>query len=558
MALRAAETVRQLASARPDRRVARTVFQPLDTTNEVAWSVGSIRSALELHEDGDLRESSRLIRAMGRDERISADLSTRCRALVGKNGSRFSILSADRNPNASGRRKQDKLAREVERWWWSAVPDAVQSRILRAGIMSGVAYGPIRWDTTGGTWTPRIEVWDNEHLWWDSARGALVTQTQQGPQDVIPGTGQWWLYTPDGDDSWMAGAVRALGLAYLMRSMGWRDWARFCERHGMPIIAVQEPASANDTRAFYAQLRDLGSKGVLRLPSAGADEADRYQVSLIEAHDNAWQTFEGFIGRLDTSISICLLGQNLTTEVQGGSYAAAQAHLRVRQDYLDADAESLSTMLREHVVKPWLAFNHGAGDLERAPWPTWDTGMPEDMRAKAETTKVAGEALAAWKSAGVAVDIEAHAERYDVPLAAEQPDPAPPVSDPAPPAVPTEHDEDEDEDDTEPRALDADALHRAARAVLATRASQQADGFVEGQAYVDALTERAVQLGRAALVPDVDQLVALVQDSSSLEEVQRRLVDAYAGLDPSAFAEVVERAMVLAAMAGGYSVVRET
>ena len=47
-------------------------------------------------------------------------------------------------------------------------------------------------------------------------------------------------------------------------------------------------------------------------------------------------------------------GQNLTTEVQGGSRAGQRPCIdRVRQDYLEADTETLATALHEQVLQSW-------------------------------------------------------------------------------------------------------------------------------------------------------------------------------------------------------------
>jgi phage gp29-like protein len=75
-----------------------------------------------------------------------------------------------------------------------------------------------------------------------------------------------------------------------------------------------------------SQLRNLGRDAALVLPR-GLD------LKLIESAANNFQTYEAQINVANTGITICLLGQNLTTEVSGGSYAAAQVHSQVA-DYL--------------------------------------------------------------------------------------------------------------------------------------------------------------------------------------------------------------------------------
>lgn len=53
----------------------------------------------------------------------------------------------------------------------------------------------------------------------------------------------------------------------------------------------------------------------------------------------------------NTEIAMALLGQNLTTEVKGGSYAATTGHLEVRKDITEGDADGLVSEPISEVVK---------------------------------------------------------------------------------------------------------------------------------------------------------------------------------------------------------------
>ena len=97
-------------------------------------------------------------------------------------------------------------------------------------------------------------------------------------------------------------------------------------------------------------------------------------MELLEAEAKTWEMFPKQIETANAELSILLVGQNLTSEVQGGSFAAAKIHQNVRDDLVRFDAEALATTLREQVLSWWAEFNFG--DARLAPWPNWDTKPP--------------------------------------------------------------------------------------------------------------------------------------------------------------------------------------
>jgi phage gp29-like protein len=389
-------------------------YDPLPTDALASWSVQEILDALELHESGDFQESSKLVAAMGRDDRIRADRETRVAALVGKNGARFSIEphgTEDEDPTPA----DEDAARWVRSWYFDAIPESEQRSAIRNATMLGVAYGPLSWTTVDGVWIPRVHVWDNQNLSHDGTN--FIANTTTGPVVVSPEKG-WFLYTPDGDRSWLSGAVRALGLVWKMRQFTWRDWARFCERHGMPLIKIKEPPGADDgnsssnTAAFYRSLRSMGSTGIVKLPQLDGETG--WDFSYEETKAQGHEAFRDFLMHAEKAISICILGQNVNDE--SGSYAKATAQLRVAQHFLDADAETLSTTIREQIVKPAIRFNRSGYDERRAPWPTWETGLPEDKAAKLKGWSDFATALDKLMARGLDVDLEAACEVAGIPL----------------------------------------------------------------------------------------------------------------------------------------------
>lgn len=554
--LRSEPSARVLAVASP-RRSATTTLIELRPQPLSSWDITAVRSALDQHEEGDLARSALLAEALLRDARIGAGLRTRVAALVGK-GSGFTFEAAETRKATSGR-----IAKRLQSSWHEWVPDAVLARLLADCILLGVAYGTIAWSTSpAGEWIPRLTPWHPGNLTWEDSEQRWYTQTRTGRVAVDRADPAWFLVEPAGMRSFMGGAIRALGLPFVFRNFSERDWLRYNERHGMPVIKVREPAGIEGTErdAFYSRIKRMGREAVVGLPGGTPETAG--DVSFLEFSAKGGQdAFGSFLERLDKQIDLTLLGQTLTTEVSGGSLAAARVHDRVRSDYLSADAEMLGSELRSQVIVPWCAFNVPGFKVEDAPWPAWETEQPEDLNESAERMGKALTALQTARDIGLPVDIEAFAEKFNIPLTDELQLPPKPAPVAAPPPEPPEDDgEDDAEDDDmeKPATGSAIASFHAAHPGCKPSARGSA-GFVEGQLYADALADRAGARLAQQLSGDIDQILAIVQEAESYEDARRLVGDLYRDrMSPEAMSVLVEKVLILGQLAGVSAVMQDT
>lgn len=386
-----------------------------------------VRRIIAGHEHGQFHASAVLADAMDRNPRIWGALQNRT---LGVTGSPFSIL-----PGLGDRRRAASVAKALEEDWGVMVDESTLAEILRAVVTTGFCWCRVEVLTLNGRWVPMLRPWHGAHCRWDWYSETWRIQTaDRGEITPQPGDG-WVLFAAGRHRPWMRGVVRCLGLPAETRGYAVRDWARFCEKHGLPIVELKVPATkaeSPETDAWFARMENLGTDATIVSPQGEEGQAS-YGVNLIEAKDTAWKAFEGLIGRQDGDVSIAIEGQNLATENTGaGTYASAKVGHQVRQDLREADAYLLAAVIHEQLLRPWALWNFGDADL--APWAVYDPTPPEDKAALAATLKTAGEAIRAWddlaRTHGLEVDLDAMAETFGVPLRAS----TKPIEAPAAPA----------------------------------------------------------------------------------------------------------------------------
>jgi phage gp29-like protein len=153
---------------------------------------------------------------------------------------------------------------------------------------------------------------------------------------------------------------------WFFRHNAWRFWMRFLERFGDPLLL----GKTHDPQGMVAALAGMGINNVVAVQSdedvkavmaTGAGEFERVETALAK--------------RIQKSI----LGQTLTSDVQGGgSYAASQTHNEVRHDKRNSDLRMITPAIQQVIAALWkingftgpaplFAFQDDANiDMERA------------------------------------------------------------------------------------------------------------------------------------------------------------------------------------------------
>lgn len=420
-----------------------TVFVPEPSfTTLSAWTVPTVRAALDAHESGDFSTSALLANAIYRDGAIMSAFQTRSFALSSRAGLPFAV-----EPSAGvDDRRAKSIAQDVEDLWWECFPEAEIAALQRDSVGLGVAVGRNDGQFIEGEWVPLIRRLRPNGLRWSDHEASYRYVDGDGVDHLVtPGLNGWILLAPHGGDSWMYGALRAIALPWIGRIQGFRDFMRWCEKHGSPALAIEEPFSVTDDvertggseegEAFYRDLKKMSSDALLRLPQPADANTPGWKAKWLELKAAGHRAFVDMLNELRREITQILLGRDPAVGAAGGDGESLRE--RVRGEFLSADAEALSTALREQVLKPWIVANYDANRPELAPWPRWDTRPPVDLAVRATTLKTLGEALALLHAQGVETDSileEFHLTKGKKP---EAPAPAPNPTEPAP-VAPTE------------------------------------------------------------------------------------------------------------------------
>jgi len=390
----------------------RIVYRDLPTTVAMEWTPDAVTSALIRHTRGFFDGSALLLDSVMADPRVQATVHARTAGLL---GSPCRYYAAEHRDQAKANEVMELWRREFPR----IAPRDLLGQFLYWGIGLGVAFAELRWNTDEELMRPQLKVWHPQFLWFNIVTRRYIVSSMDGPMEVDGGNGRWVLYTPHGSyRGWMQAAVRSISVPWLIWQLAQRDAARFSEVHGLPIMKAVVPigGDAQQKKRFIEAAANLGQESIVMTPQ-GIDGLN-YDLQLLEATDRSFDAFFRLMDRCEQSITITILGQNLTTQAAEGSYAAARVHGDVKQTILEHDEATLSALVYEQIARPWALYNFGDADL--APRTRWDIAPTEDATAKVAVLNQFALACQALSTAGVAFDAGALAREFHLPIESQK------------------------------------------------------------------------------------------------------------------------------------------
>jgi phage gp29-like protein len=276
------------------------------------------------------------LRALEGDDEIAAALETRESAILATS---WRLEPWEDNPIAKG--------------VWEILEPHLEG-IVRS-IWSAVPYG---YSVLEAVWVRRggrleiAEIQEKPFEWFEPTRDGRLLYHRDGLRLSAMGTEvdtSWKFFltrrrptyrAPMGDP-----LLSKVFWPWFFRSKGWGFWARFLERHGSPLVVGK---TLGDVEVMADALSKLVNAGV-----AAFGDQDKVEAM---APGNAGLAFDHFSTAVDKRIQKVILGQTLTTDVQGGgSFAAAKVQNLIREDRLISDRQLIQPTLQRIVnAITWL------------------------------------------------------------------------------------------------------------------------------------------------------------------------------------------------------------
>jgi hypothetical protein len=394
---------------------ARVTFRDVPVGVVPTWRVCDTRAALTEHQMGVFTRSSLLVESVLADDRVHATLGAVSSALFSR---------PVKFVRARGKGVDAGAARECLAAWKEVWPRLSQSgafdTLIRWRKLMGFAPAEVLWQTDTPLWEPHLKFFHPMYVLYRLDLRRYVAITLDGERVIEPGSGKWFLHAPYGEyRGWQLGAIRAIAPLWLARTYALRDWSRYSEVHGIPIVKAKVPAGgdAQEKQRFTTQVSTLGQESVVMLPQ-GVDLNQNYDLELLEAKDRSWEAFRGLIDQCDMSITLALLHQNLMTEMKEGSFAAARQHADVRQEEIAFSEKTFMHDLYMQVARPFALFNFGDANL--APRTRFDIDPDEDHAMRSEILLRLSTAVDLLARNGHRTDVAALAKQFGLSLSVEE------------------------------------------------------------------------------------------------------------------------------------------
>lgn len=301
----------------------------------------------------------------------------------------------------------------------------------------------------------------------------------------------------DSDNPYGKGLGQKLWWPVWFKKHGIKFWLIFLDKFGMPTGVGKYPSGAtpDQKKTLREAIDAIHSETGVTIPETMA-------IELLEASRSGKVTYETLCEYMDKQISKAVLGQTLTTEVSGGSFAASKTHDDVRQDIKEADAGLLAECLNQSLI-PWLVDYNFAGVSE---YPTlrFITEKEQVLKDLAERDEVLVNQI------GVEVDDDYWYDTYNLPRPA--------------------------------------AGAKVNKPQQAREFSEALKPFTQEQQALEDLADAA--LGATDLTGNEEQILNIVQEAASYEEAMENLLAFYPQMKMDSLQAGLEAALLNAELHG--------
>lgn len=305
---------------------------------------------LKAADEGDVREQMELFEEMEeKDTHLFSQIQTRKLTVTG--------LDWEIQPFSDDERDKDIAEFVSEQLKSLENMDDIFIDMLDA-IGKGVSIMEIEWGVENShNVIENIEYVHPKKLIWDPITDEIKICTREFPTGVSLPKNKFVVhrYKAKSGHTSRAGILRIVSWMYLFKNYDIKDWVSFAEVFGMPLRLGKYNASASDDdkKALMEAIYSLGTDAAGIVP-------DSTIIEFIESNKTtSIEIYEKLARYCDEQISKAVLGQTLSSDSGGGSYAQGKVHNEVRHDLTVADAKSLAVTIRRDIIRPLVEFNYG-------------------------------------------------------------------------------------------------------------------------------------------------------------------------------------------------------
>ena len=466
---------------------------------------------------GDVLRQMELFEEMEeKDPHLFSQLQTRKNAVTGLD---FEIIPFSDDP----RDKEIAAFIEEQLSGMEGFED-VENDLLDA-IGKGFAVSEIMWGyDEGHVVVTQIISRHQKRFFWDSLDDSFKVRTQETPEGLLLPANKFIVhrYKARSGHTSRAGILRVVAWMFLFKNYDLKDWVSFAEVYGLPLRLGKYAAGASeeDKRALMRALVQIGADAAGIIPDGSSIDFITTEKS------GSTDLYERLARYCDEQISKAILGQTLTSDSGGGSYAQSKTHNDVRHDLTVADCKALASTLRRDLIRPLCIFNFG--EDKRIPKIQFDCEEGEDLERLANILDVLIGKI------GLQIPTSYIYKKFSIP------------------------EPEADEEVATPRvAAGAGVLPFKQEALAPTIALKAGvDAGPGTQAHIDRLADAAVRRGAGSFKKAFAPILKIIENAGSLEELrdmmedEKAVAELYKAMDVTQAEELLQKVMVYANLEG--------
>lgn len=466
-------------------------------------------------DSGDVMRQMELFEELEeKDPHLFSQLQTRKNAVTGLD---FEIIPFDSDDD-----RDKEIAEFVESQLGSLENiEDIMIDLLDA-IGKGFAVSEIMWGyDEGHVVVNDIRSRHQKRFFWDSLDDSFKVRTEAAPEGTLLPDSKFIVhrYKARSGHPSRAGVLRVVSWMYLFKNYDLKDWVAFAEVYGMPLrLGKYQPgASEDDKVALMQALIQIGADAAGIIPDGTTIEFITTEKA------SSTDLYEKLARYCDEQISKAILGQTLTSDSGGGSYAQSKTHNEVRHDLTVADCKALASTLRRDLIRPLVIFNFG--EDKRIPYLRFDCEESGDLE---QTANILGTLI---KEVGLKVPTSYIYKKFSIP----KPEGGEEIATPAAPQL----------------GLPFKA-EPPARFILK---DTQETGHGT-QEHIDRMADVALKQGAGVFKKAFGPVLKLVEKAESIEQLREMMEDdkavaeLYASMDVSEAEELLQKVMLYADLEG--------